>query len=145
MTLAMLDLGWLTLVGILAGGLTNFMIGGLWYMKLFNKPWLQATGRTPEDFVDSSPGAGMLLTLGGCFVTTAVLAIVYQWGGGQTVLDGLAVGALLGAGVAAMEGMKAAVYNFDERVRPWALYAVNGSYAVCGLALAGVVYALIVQ
>lgn len=144
MTLATLEFGWLHLVGILAGGFANFMIGGLWYMKLFNKPWLDAIGRAPEDFADNSPGGGMLLTLGGCFVTTGVLAVVYQWGGGETLLDGLTVGVLLGAGVAAMEGMKAAVYNVDERVRPWPLYAVNGSYAVTGLALAGVVYALIV-
>lgn len=58
-------------------------------------------------------------------------------------MDGITVGIILGAGVAAMEGMKVAVYNFDERVKPWLLYAVNGSYAVCGLALAGAVYALI--
>ncbi len=126
------------------GGFANFMIGGLWYTKLFNKPWLEATGRSPEEFADGASGPGTLLTLGGCFVTTVVFAIVYQWGGGQSVLDGLAVGVLVGAGVAAMEGMKAAVYNLDERVRPWALYAVNGSYAVCGLAFAGAVYALIV-
>jgi len=142
--LAILELGWLNLVGILAGGLGNFMLGGLWYAALFSRQWIRATGRTPDDFKDSSPGAGMLLTLGGCFVSTAVVALVFQWAGGETLMDGLAVGAILGAGVAAMEGMKAAVYNFDERVRPWALYAVNGSYAVCGLSLAGVVYALIV-
>lgn len=112
-------------------------------MKLFSKHWIEATGRTPEDFKDASPGVGMLLTLGGCIVSTAVLALVYWWAGGATVLDGITVGIILGAGVAAMEGMKVAVYNFDERVKPWLLYAVNGSYAVCGLALAGAVYALI--
>jgi hypothetical protein len=46
---------------------------------------------------------------------------VYEWAGGHTIMDGLAVGALLGAGIAAMEGLKPAVYNFDERVKPWAL------------------------
>jgi len=144
MTLEMLEFGWLNLAGVILGGLANFMLGGLWYMKLFGRRWVEATGRDPEEFKDGSPAVGMLLTLGGCFVTTGVLAMVYQWGGGETVLDGLAVGVILGAGVAAMEGMKAAAYNFDERVRPWALYAVNGSYAVCGLSLAGVIYALIV-
>jgi hypothetical protein len=144
MALATLDFGWLNLVGILVGGFAYFMLGALWYMKLFSSRWVEATGRAPEDFEGDGPGAGMLLMLGGCFVTTAVVAIVYQWGGGATILDGLAVGILLGVGVAAVEGMKAAVYNFDDRVKPWALYAVNGSYTVCGLALAGLVYGLIV-
>jgi hypothetical protein len=144
MNLETLDFGMWNFIGVIAGGLANFMLGGLWYMLLFRKRWIAATGRTPEDFKDGSPGAGMLLTLGGCFVTTAVLAVVYQWAGGKTILDGVAIGAILGAGVAAMEGMKAAVYSFDERVKPWALYAINGTYAVCGPTLAGVVYALIV-
>jgi hypothetical protein len=143
MTLEVIEFGWSNLLGIIGGGLANFFLGGLWYMKFFNKRWIEATGRTPEDFKDASPGAGMLLTLGGCIVSTAVLALVYGWAGGATVLDGITVGIILGAGVAAMEGMKVAVYNFDERVKPWLLYAVNGSYAVCGLTLAGAVYALI--
>ncbi len=144
MTLEGIEFGWLHLLAIVAGGLANFFLGALWYMTLFGKRWMDAIGRTPEDFQDASPGAGMLLTLGGCLVTTAVLALVYAWAGGETLLDGLAVGAILGAGVAAMEGLKAAVYNVDERVKPWALYAVNASYAVCGLMLAGLVYAVIV-
>jgi hypothetical protein len=144
MSLEAVDFGMRSIVAIVAGGVANFMLGGLWYMALFSRRWVAATGRTPEDFEGESPGAEMLLTLLGCFVTTAVLAVVYQWGGGETVVDGLLVGALLGVGVAAMEGLKPAVYNFDERVRPWSLYAINGSYAVCGITLAGVVYALIV-
>lgn len=144
MSLEGVDFGMRTLVGILAGGLANFMLGGLWYMLLFRDRWMAATGRTAEEFEGGSPGGGMLLTLGGCIVTTAVLAVVYDWGGGETLLDGLVAGALLGAGVAAVEGLKPAVYNVDERTRPWALYAVNGSYAVCGMVLAGVVYALVI-
>lgn len=143
MTLEAIAFGWFDLLGILLGGLAYFFLGAAWYTKLFGKRWIAATGRTPEDFKDESPGLGMLLTFGGSVVTTAVLALVYGWAGGNTVVDGLAVGGILGAGVAAMEGMKAAVYNFDERSRPWALYAVNASYTVCGITLAGAVYALV--
>jgi hypothetical protein len=143
MTLEIIDFGWRNLLGIVAGGLANFVLGGLWYMKLFSKRWIEATGRKPEDFKDASPGGGMLLTLGGCMLSAAVLALVFGWAGGVTMLDGIIVGLILGAGVAAMEGMKTAVYNFDEKVRPWMLYSVNGSYAVCGLTLAGAIYAII--
>lgn len=143
MTLEMVEFGWWNLLGIIAGGLAYFFLGALWYMKLFGKSWIAAIGRTREDFENVSPGAEMLLTLVGGIVTTAVLALVYEWAGGSTIFDGLVIGAIFGVGVAAMEGLKPAVYNFDVRVRPWALYAVNGSYAVCGLTLAGAVYAAI--
>ena len=134
--------GW-TLLGIIAGGLAYFFLGALWYMTLFQKPWIAATGRSAEDFEGKAPGAEMLLTLVGAVVSTAVIGLVYGWAGGATILDGAVIGAILGIGVAAMEGLKPAVYNFDERVKPWALYGVNGSYAVCGMTLAGTVYAAI--
>lgn len=138
-----IEFGIRSILGIFAGGVANFFLGGLWYMVLFSKRWIAATGRTPEDFKDGSPGGGLLLTLAGCIVTSIALAVVYQWSGGQSVMDGLVVGALLGSGIAAMEGMKAAIYSTDERASPWTLYAINGSYAICGLTVAGIVYALI--
>lgn len=144
MNLETLEFGMWDVIGIIAGGLAYFMLGALWYMSLFSKQWTAATGRSPDEFKNGGPGATMLVTLGGCLVTTAVLALVYQWAAGESIWDGLVVGAILGVGVAAMEGMKTAVYNFDERARPWALYAINASYAACGITLAGVVYALIV-
>jgi hypothetical protein len=143
MNLEAVDFGSRTLLAIAAGGLANFALGALWYMALFQKQWLAALGRTAADFGDAGPSSSMLFTLIGCIVTTAVLAVVYQWGGGATLMHGVIVGALLGVGVAAMEGLKPAVYNVDERVNPARLYVVNGSYAVLGLVLSGLVYALI--
>ena len=63
----------------------------------------------------------MLLSLAGCLVATAVLALVYGWAGGDGVLDRLVAGAILGVGIAAMEFLKAAVCNLDKCVKPWAL------------------------
>lgn len=144
MAIEIVDMGVRSVVGIVVGGLANFMLGGLWYMALFNKRWLAATGRTAEDFEGESSASGMILTLIGCVVSTAVLALVYQWAGGSSVLDGIIIGLILGVGIAAVEGMKKAIYNFDTRVKPWALYSVDVSYSVLGMVLAGAVYALIV-
>ncbi|WP_167856080.1 DUF1761 domain-containing protein [Natronospirillum operosum] len=137
-----LDFGFRTWLAIGAGGLASFMLGALWYMLLFSKPWVAATGRNPEEFGEG-PGPIMLLTLAGAIISTAVLAVVYQWSGGGSVLHGMGIGALLGVGVAAVETLKKAVYNYDERTRPWPLFAVDAGYAVAGLVLAGAVYALI--
>lgn len=143
MNLEPFDLGTRVLLGILAGGIANFALGGLWYMALFQQPWLSAIGRTAEDFKDGSPSSGMVVTLVGCIVSTFALAVVYQWGGGVSIGDAIVVGLLIGVGVAAVEGLKPAVYNFDKRVKAWSLYAINASYAVLGTVLAAVVYALI--
>ena len=143
MNLEAVDFGMWTIIAILAGGIANFMLGGLWYAVLFPRQWMAAIGRTKEDFQDASPGPGMLLTLVGCFLSTIVLAMVYQWAGGQNVVDGLLIGAILGIGVAAVEGLKRAVYNFDDRINVWALYRIDVSYAIVGLMLSGVIYALI--
>lgn len=138
-----LDFGLRVLLAIAAAGLANFMLGGLWYMALFRKPWVTATGRSPDEFGDG-PGAIMLLTLLGSVVSAAVLAVLYQWSGASSVGHGLLIGALLGVGIAAVETLKKAVYNFDDRTRPWLLFAVDAGYAVAGLMVAGAVYALIV-
>lgn len=131
--------GW-HLTGIGLGGVAYFALGGLWYMKLFTKPWLAATGRAPDEFKDG-PGIGMLYNFLGSMLSVTVLALVYGWASGETLLDGLLIGAVLGIGVAGTERIKTAVFNFDERVKPWALFAVDASYSVCGLMLAGLVYA----
>ncbi len=143
MTLEALGFGTRDYLAVVAGGVAYFALGALWFSVLFGKRWMAATGRSPEEFADASPGPGMLLTLLGAVVSTGVVAVVYQWAGGGGVLDGMSVGALIGIGIAAMEGMKGAVYSFDERAHPWALYGINAGYAVCGLVLGGAVYALV--
>jgi hypothetical protein len=142
MNLEALNLGGSDYIGIFVGGIAYYALGALWYTVILGKAWIAATGRTREEFPASSP-AWMGVTLVGAVVTTAVLAIVYRWGGGDGVLDGLTVGALIAVGVVAMEMLKDVVYNFDDKRHKWRLYAINAAYAVLGVPLAGGVYALI--
>ncbi len=128
--------------GIALGGIVYFALGALWYTVLFGERWIAATGRTREEFPSSSP-ALMVLTLVGAIVTTAVVAALYEWGGGNGIVDGLIAGLVVGIGVVAMEGLKNVVYNVDERAHVWPLYAINTAYAIAGLALAGLVYSLL--
>ncbi|MEX2320368.1 MAG: DUF1761 domain-containing protein [Saccharospirillum sp.] len=139
-----LDFSWRVIIAVIIGGFANFFLGALWYALLFQKPWVKATGRTIEEIQqDGGPGMSMALTLLGGIVTTLIIALLYQWSGGSTVLDGLIVGLTLGLGLSVWERLKTAVYNVDDRVQPWALFTVDASYNVCGLALAGLVYAMI--
>ncbi|MGY6518780.1 MAG: DUF1761 domain-containing protein [Lysobacteraceae bacterium] len=143
MTIETFAIGWSGLAAILAGAFAYFMLGAAWYMKLFATPWLRATGRSVEEFDEGPKGSALVLSLLSCLVATAVLLLVYRLAGGDGPLHGLAAGLLLGVGVAAMERMKTAVYCFDRRVSPWLLFAVDAGYAVCGMALAGVLVGLI--
>lgn len=139
-----LEFGWRVVLAIVAGGVANFMLGALWYALLFQKAWIQSTGRTAEEIHSSGgPGATMALTLLGTLSTTLVLAIIFQWVGGSTVLDGLVIGLLLGVGISFWERFKTAVYNVDDKVHVWAMFRIDAAYNVCGLAVAGMVYALI--
>lgn len=122
------------------GGIAYFGLGALWYTFLFADRWMAARGTTAEQIAqEGGAGAMMALTLVAAIVSAFVIAAVYEWAGGTGPVDGLVVGAILGIGVAAMEGLKSVVY---ERAT-WMLYAINTSYVVLGFMLAGAVYALI--
>ncbi|MFC3853042.1 DUF1761 domain-containing protein [Salinispirillum marinum] len=143
MNIELLELSGRVWLAIALGGIANYMLGALWYMALFQKPWVAATGRSLEEFRGKSPGASLVLTLIGAWLSTAVLVWFYQAAGGSSVVDGVLLGAFIGIGVAAMEGVKKAVYNFDDRTKPWQLFAVDGGYAIAGLMIAGVVVGII--
>ncbi len=139
-----IDFGLTVWLGILLGGVANFAIGALWYALLFQKPWVAATGRTKEEFkAMGGPGAIMAWTLVGAVVSTAVIAVLYQWSGAQTLWHGLVVGLILGAGVSFWERLKPAVYNVDDRVDVWRMFWIDASYNVTGMAVGGLVYALV--
>lgn len=134
MDLASPDLNYLAAV---VGGVAYFALGALWYTVLFGKRWMALRGMAADD--PGAPPAMMGLTAIGGIVSALVIGAVYEWAGGTGPVDGLVVGAIIGAGVAAMESLKSVVY---ERAQ-WELYAINTAYVVLGFALAGLVYALI--
>lgn len=129
----------LSILGILVGAVLHFVLGAAWYSPaLFSKQWMAALGKSTE----SSPGmplAGMGANGIGALVSTAVVGILYLWGGGDGALDGIVAGLLVGVGVVAMENLNRPFYEGA----PWALYAINSGYAVAGFALAGLGYAII--
>lgn len=46
----------MTLIIAIVAGIINFMIGGLWYGLLFQKPWIEAQGINPEDIGKNGDG-----------------------------------------------------------------------------------------
>lgn len=135
MNLESLDLNYLV---VLLGGVVYFLLGWAWYSPfLLANPWLAAQGKTPDD-IAGGPGPLMALNALACFVTSSVVAAIYEWAGGDGLADGLVVGLIVGVGVVAMESFKGVVYYSES----WTLYVINTGYAIVGLAAAGAVYAL---
>ena len=129
----------LSIAGILVGALVHFALGAVWYSPpLFAKPWAAALG-IEMGAGGPSIAVPLVVNAAGSIVTTAVVGILYLWGGGDGPLDGIAAGLLIGAGIVAMENLNRPLY---ERA-PWILYAINSGYAVAGFALAGLGYALL--
>jgi hypothetical protein len=82
-----IHLNWLA---ILAGVISNFVIGSLWYGPLFGKAWMKEMGHGPDwKPAGSAIAKGMLLSLVGAFFMSYVLAHsipVWQpsvWGAGE--------------------------------------------------------------
>lgn len=134
MNLASFDINY---VAAVAGGVAYFALGALWYTALFGAKYRALRGISEADA--TSPPAMMAITGLAGIVTTMVVGLLYEWGGGDGLVDGIVVGLIVGVGVVAAEALKSVVYEQHS----WALYAVNNGYAVLGVGLAGAVYSLL--
>jgi hypothetical protein len=118
---------------ILVAALSGFVIGGLWYGPLFQKPWMQATGMTKE----KGAQANMAVTFGLAYVLNAIAAIGISLllGPNRTWLlgahAGLAAAALF---VAAAIGV---VYLFEQR--PLKLFFINAGYQIVNFGVMGAI------
>ena len=123
------SLNWLS---VLVAALSGFVIGGLWYGPLFQKPWMQLSGMTKEKGAQAS----MPLTFGGAYVLNLIgaagLAILLgdgSWAGG--LHTGLLTGLFF---VATSLGV---IYLFEQR--PLKLWFINAGYQVVNFAAMGTI------
>ena len=123
-------LNWLS---VLVAALSGFVIGGLWYGPLFQKPWMQASGMTKEKGAQGS----MPLTFGGAYVLNLIGAagLAILLGGDGSWAGGLHTGLLTGLFfVATSLGV---IYLFEQR--PLKLWFINAGYQVVNFAAMGTI------
>jgi hypothetical protein len=122
-----------TWLGILVAALSGFVIGGLWYGPLFQKPWMALTGMTKEKGAQVS----MALTFGGAYFLNLLgatgLAIMMGdhagWG------TGLHLGVFTGFFfIATALGV---IYLFEQR--PFKLWCINAAYQVVNFGAMGTI------
>jgi len=120
---------WSVLVAALAG----FVVGGLWYGPLFQKPWMRLSGMTKEKGAQGS----MPLTFGGAYVLNLIGALGIAVILGEHV--GVGIGAHVGAFVAFFFIATAlgVIYLFEQR--PFKLWLINASYQIVNFAAMGAI------
>ena len=128
------------LIGILVSAVVMFALGGTWYSPmLFANAWARESG-TPNEH-NTDPKAQMrfflilLLLLG---LASAVLDyVISNWGPGQGLTHGLAVGCSGGLLATAVVGMD----TLFER-KSLKLFLINAGYYFIAFSISGVILSL---
>ena len=130
-----IDIGDINYLAVVVAMIVQFAGGAAWYGILAN-PWLEAIGKTKEEIRERRDAwKAYVIALIATVVTMFALAVVVEAAGADELLDGLILGLI--AGIAFVATAMAAQYSFEGR--PLKLYAINASYPVVVLAIAGAI------
>jgi Protein of unknown function (DUF1761) len=124
------SINWLA---VLVAAASGFVIGGLWYGPLFQKPWMKASGMTFE----RGKQGNQVLIFGGAYVLNLVAAIgiAMLMGGTHGWLLGAHTG--LAAGVFFVAAALGVIYLFEQR--PLKLFLINAGYQIVNFAAMGAI------
>jgi hypothetical protein len=120
---------WAALVAALSG----FVVGGLWYGPLFQKPWMRHSGMTHE----RGKQQNVVLVFGGAYVLNLIAAV------GLSMLMADHSGWMIGLHTGALTGLffvapaLGVIYLFESR--SFALWVVNAGYQVVNFAVMGTI------
>lgn len=120
-------------LSVFVAALAGFVIGGLWYGPLFQKPWMAATGITKEKGAQAS----MPLTFGGAYVLNFVgaLGIAVLLGGQRSIALGIHTGAF--AAFFFIATALGVIYLFEQRsFKHW---LINAGYQIVNFAAMGAI------
>jgi hypothetical protein len=130
-------LGELNWLAVIVGALAYWILGAIWYAKpVFGDVWTRASGVViPED---QRPGPEFFVfPLIAEFLVTVAASMLAFATGSDTFGEGIALGIVLGIGVAmALEFVNA---MFSGRPQPWAFFLVTGGYHLVGVLIVSVV------
>jgi len=123
------------IVAALVAALAGFVIGGLWYGAMFQKPWMRHSGMSFE----RGRQQNKLLVFGGAYVLNAIAAA------GLSMLMADGAGWALGLHTGLYSGLffvapaLAVIYLFESR--PFGLWTINAGYQVVNFAAMGAIVA----
>lgn len=124
------------IVAVLVAAIASYAWGSVWYMKMA-QPWMAANGLT-EETIDRKNPLPYVVTFVATVVVAGMMRHILVMGGIGSQFAGLVTGLGLGAFVAAPW----IVTNYSFAGRPRSLMFIDGTYAVVGCAIMGLVLGL---
>jgi Protein of unknown function (DUF1761) len=119
---------------VVVAAVAYWLLGGIWYGVLFNKPWIALEHVTAEQ-MQASPVIPYIVSFLLELLIAYSLAQLCIWRNANTAGRGASVGVLVWIGfVGPIAGM---TYMFE--MRPKALFAINEFYPLAGLVLMGAI------
>jgi hypothetical protein len=118
---------------VLVAALSGFVIGGLWYGPLFQKPWMAASGVTREQGAQGNK----LLIFGGAYVLNLIgaVGIAVILGDHGSVGSGAHAGAF--AAFFFLATALGVIYLFEQR--PFKLWLINAAYQIVNFTAMGAI------
>ncbi len=129
-------------VAVLAAAVASFMLGWVWYGMLFQKQWMAAQGKTPEECKDQTMPVGLMaLTFGALVLMALILAGVmgHLGASGFTLKNGVLTGALCWLGFV----ITTMVVNHGYQGVKRALTVIDGGHWLAVLVLQGAIIGLL--
>lgn len=123
-------------LAVIVCAVSTFVLGGLWYGPLFGKPWMRASGVTPEQAAQGN----MPMIFGLSFLLQLLAAFVLAMFIGADSTVGFAVGASASVGACWVAPALGVIYLFEQR--GFAHWAINAGYHTVAFTVMGVILGL---
>lgn len=122
-------------LAVIVAAMAYWVLGGLWYGVLFNKPWMALEHMTIEQAKSVSPVVPYIVSFLLEVLIAYSLAQLCIWRNANTAGRGASVGVLVWIGFVG----PIAFMNYMFEMRPKELFAINEFYPLAGLVLMGVI------
>jgi Protein of unknown function (DUF1761) len=119
-------------LAVLVCAIVYWLIGGLWYAVLFQKPWMALEGSAPNSV---NPILPYVVTFFLNLLIAFVLAQICAWRNANTAARGSAVGILLWLGI--VGPITFTTYMYEGRSME--LFGINEFYPLVGLCVMGAI------
>ena len=120
---------------VVVAAIAYWVLGGVWYGLLFNKPWMALEHMTIEQAKSVSPVVPYIVSFLLQLLIAYSLAQLCIWRNANTIGRGASVGVLVWIGFVGPIALM--TYMFE--MRPKALFAINEFYPLAGLVLMGAI------
>jgi hypothetical protein len=120
---------------IVVAAIAYWLLGAVWYGKLFTNAWTDLEHITPEQIKSASPILPYVVALLLNLLIAYALSQVCLWRNANTAGRGAAVGVMTWIGI--VGPITYTTYMFE--MRPPTLFAINEFYPLAGLVLMGAI------